>query len=117
MPVTTEEWGSSTEHDWVRLALWVGSVEQEGVEWSVLYGPGGVKGDQYEVRRNRRDRFAVVAGRVESSEWGVFEGFVILPLPLDGAVEGYQAQSSLDRRLRLASGARALAHSASASQP
>ncbi|MBO9549827.1 hypothetical protein [Pseudomonas sp.] len=117
MPVTTEEWGSGPVNDWVRLALWVGGQKQEGVEWTVLYGPGDAKGDQYEVSRNRRDRFAVVAGRVDDPEWGVLEGFIILPLPLDGAVEAYQAQSSLGRRLRLTNRTFAGASSAHASQP
>ena len=117
MPVTAEEWGSSAEPDWVRLALWVGSVEQEGVEWSVLHGPGEIKGDQFQVSRNRRDRFAVVAGRLENPDWGMLEGFMILPLPLEGAVEAYKAQSSLDRRSRLANRTSRLADSTPASQP
>lgn len=98
MPVTPEEWGSSIETDWVRPALWVATDEQKDVEWSVVYGPGTISQDRYEVKRNSRDRFAVVAGRVRSQEWGHLEGFIILPLPLDASIEAYEAQSSVTRR-------------------
>ncbi|MNH41901.1 hypothetical protein D3C79_1034900 [compost metagenome] len=83
----------------------------------MLHGPGEIKGDQFQVSRNRRDRFAVVAGRLENPDWGVLEGFMILPLPLEGAVEAYKAQSSLDRRSRLANRTSHLADSTPASQP
>ncbi|MBH3411724.1 hypothetical protein [Pseudomonas putida] len=116
MPVTPEEWGSSAQQDWVRLALWVGSEVQTDVQWTVLYGPGEIKGDRYEVGRNRRDRFVVIGGHVESPDWGALEGFIILPLPLDGAVEAYEAQSSQGRRLRLARRTATGASSAAASQ-
>ncbi|MEJ5906404.1 hypothetical protein V7V80_17095 [Pseudomonas kermanshahensis] len=117
MPVTPEEWGSSIETDWVRPALWVGTDEQKDVEWSVVYGPGTISQDRYEVKRNSRDRFAVVAGRVQSQEWGDLEGFIILPLPLDASIEAYEAQSSVTRRRRLATSTQTSTASTEAPKP
>ncbi|AVB20917.1 MULTISPECIES: hypothetical protein [Pseudomonas syringae group] len=80
-----------------------------GVEWWKPDSmPGSFAGDVYKSDLNALDRFVVIFARLEDPDWGeVYEGHVILPLPLNRSAEMVQKlllpqvePSILDRLLK-----------------
>ncbi len=59
-----------------------------GVEWSKPASmAGSFSGDVYKSDPKALDRFVLIFARLNDPDWGVFEGHIILPLPLDRSAE------------------------------
>ncbi|ADR60725.1 hypothetical protein ACF8FG_05345 [Pseudomonas sp. YQ_6] len=54
----------------------------EGVNWEVRYGPGSVSAGVYTPGIDETARFALISATFDSGDYGVFEGYVLLVLPL-----------------------------------
>ncbi|MCF5708464.1 hypothetical protein GIV19_14340 [Pseudomonas syringae] len=64
-----------------------GNIVSE-VEWSKPASmAGSFSGDVYKSDPKTLDRFVLIFARLNDPEWGVFEGHIILPLPLNRSAE------------------------------
>jgi len=54
----------------------------EGFNWEVRYGPGSVSAGVYTPGIDETARFALISATFDSGDYGVFEGYVLLVLPL-----------------------------------
>lgn len=78
----------------VRLQALLNDNEMPEVQWHLpAGGPGDIEEDTgiYHSDSRARDRFAVIFAKVDGGDFGLFEGHMILPLPLDTSSDVFQA--------------------------
>ncbi|MBI6955950.1 hypothetical protein [Pseudomonas sp. CCOS 191] len=82
----------------LKLEAWYGEGEEplEGIDWTVV-GPGEVKDDYYSVDPSAPDAFVLIIGTLNVKE-ELFEGHLVLPLPLDRFPRLSAAQATRKRR-------------------
>ncbi|MFK0092567.1 hypothetical protein [Pseudomonas sp. NPDC090592] len=57
-------------------------VAREDIDWKVLHGPGDVVAGTYIPGGDGKDHFALISSTYDSGDFGIFEGYIILALPL-----------------------------------
>lgn len=56
--------------------------DPKAIDWEVRYGPGSVKEGVYTPGSGQGARFALISATYDSGDFGIFEGFIVLALPL-----------------------------------
>ncbi|WP_085614389.1 MULTISPECIES: hypothetical protein [unclassified Pseudomonas] len=56
--------------------------EPNQIDWQLRYGPGSAEAGVYTPGSDQKARFALISATYDSGAYGVFEGYIVLALPL-----------------------------------
>ena len=56
--------------------------DPKAIDWKVRYGPPGVEEGVYTPGSDQKARFALITATYDSDGFGIFEGYIVLALPL-----------------------------------